>query len=78
MTFSQQVPSFGCHPVTLARALAMKSVLWETSALEYVFPVIPHVKGFRLLERGHRPNRSLNMNSPMVTESGGSSTKVRG
>lgn len=71
-TLSHAVPSLGAHPSLLANALARSSDRWKCSLVECVWPVSPHVKGFRLSEIARRPYFSFLINSAIGTVSGGS------
>jgi hypothetical protein len=55
MTFSQGNSALGSQPMILPRARAMSSVRSMAWAVVYVLPVIPQVKGLRLLAMGWRP-----------------------
>ncbi len=54
-TLSQGKSTLGSHPIILARDFAIESDRSKDSAVVNVLPVMPQVKGFRLLEIGRRP-----------------------
>lgn len=69
-TLSHGVPSFGCHPVRLLRALDRQSDLSKNSSTDAVRPVRPQVNGLRLLSNGRRPYFSSLRKSAIEIESG--------
>lgn len=71
-TLSHGESTLGCHPMTLERALATLSERRWASTVVKVLPVMPQVKGLRLLAILRRPWTSLLMKSPTEMESGGS------
>lgn len=71
-TLSQGESTLGSHPMILDRALATLSERRWASSVVKVLPVMPQVKGLRLLAISRRPWISLLMKSPTEMESGGS------
>src|SRR5437016_2582103 len=71
-TLSHSVPAFGFQPSSLDNARASQSTRSFTSYVEYLFPVIPQMKGSREVLNGWRPYFSPSMKSQIGTESGGS------
>jgi hypothetical protein len=54
-TLSQGVSALGSQPIIFDKAFATRSERLCDSVTEYVLPVRPQVKGFRLFAIGRRP-----------------------